>query len=487
MIVDKKSKVPIYKQIANYYREQILSGKLLNDFRLPSERVLAKELSISRDTVNKAYIILKDERLISSVKNQYFRIDYASNKKAAKKPHRQLYWDKMINERFQDPKPLFDKIIDDSLNEKYISFAAELYPRDNLPVDIIRKYLKTMSDELTQGEIGYVPTQGLLKLRENICVMLKERNIYVKPNEIQIFTEIVQTLNYLTKLLLNENDYVFIEEPFNKDIEMIMKDAGARIITMKTDEQGIITDYLEPMIIKYKPKMIYTIPTFNLPANTVLPLDRRYDLISISGKYGIPVIEDDTIYNIRYRGDKVPPLKAIDKYNSVIYLDSFSDTFAPGIGISYAIAPKSIINKFEYLFVRDCFQLDSISQLLVARYLEDTIEYNNCEKRIIESFKTKLDIFSSELLKNTNVQLEYQPPEGGLAIWCKLPKGVDSLKLYESCRKKGVLIMPGTVFFPQKKQLGSDYISLSFTFPTIHEIKRGVPILLDCIDELSKF
>lgn len=424
-----------------------------------------------------------EERYALPCQNKYYLVSYQSES-IHKTPEskRTISWECMLNHQFDQPDDLYDKIITKANTDNYISFGAEKPSPEAIPLDTIRKLINKASEEINIDILGSTPTQGLLSLRQSLCRLLKKRNIHVSPANIQIFSETTQTVRYLFQLFVAPGDSVLLEEPFYPDIKIMLRDVMANVVTIPTDENGIITDFLEDLILHHKPKMIYLIPTFNNPARTVLPLDRRYKVIELCTKYGIPLIEEDSIYDIRFRGEPIPPIKSLDKSSHVIYMDSFFFTLAPGIRISYAVASKPVIEKFKYLLVRDGLQIDTVSQLILSNYLDEGY-YDQVLEMIKCLYSKKQKAMEEELLKGLDIGISFVTPPGDVGFWIKLPDWADATHLLKKTTQQGVLFMPGSVFFPDKYNQGN-YIRMTYSYASIEEIRIGIPIILNCLREM---
>ncbi len=177
-------------------------------------------------------------------------------------------------------------------------------------------------------------------------------------------------MDYLAKILINPDDVIIVEEPVGPAVYQFFKYHGAKFITVPMDENGMITDYLEKLIPKYRPKLIYSFPTFHNPTGTVMSLARRYELLNYSYKYNIPIIEEDWLSDLRYEGPRIPPLKALDKNKHVIYLDSFALTIAPGMTVGYVVAPQQIIERFNSLTSFNLMYVNNFNQYLMSDFLQ---------------------------------------------------------------------------------------------------------------------
>lgn len=478
----KSGKTPAYLRIAAHYRDQILQRRLLHGFRLPSERALAAELSVSRDTVIRAFEVLKEEGYIVSREKKYYEVNHPDEGETAAEGNRSsLSWEYMVNEPYRHPLNLFDKIHAQSISGNYITLASEFASPEIYPVQTIAELMRQIAGRLTPELVGQAPNQGLLQLRQAICQMLKKRHIHANPSEIQIFSESTQAIVYFTKLYLSPGDTVLMEQPVYPDALSYFQEAEIQIVTVPSDEAGMRTDLLEAIVCKHRPKLMFLIPTFNNPTKTVLPLARRRQIMEVSGRYNIPIMEEDSMYATRFAGQPVPPLKALDKKGHVIYLDSFSDSCTPGMALSYAVAPKEVVARFQYLVARDGMRVDVISQLLLTEYMNQGYHDENITK-ISEIYRRKLQVLMDALDAGEGL-FSYRVPEGSVGLWCRIPPGIAQEELLRRTRKQGVLFMPGHLFF-YKAENEENYLRICFALASDEDIRFGVSVIISCMRQM---
>ena len=228
-------------------------------------------------------------------------------------------FDYLVRDEFLDINTLFSKLFVDSFKGDIISFAADVLSESQFPAKSLNEILLDLISKGKHDLYGYCDPQGLKTLRINICELLKLRDINTSPGCIQIVSETFQALDYIIKLFVSPGDTIIAEEPIISDTYNFFKLMGVNVVTVPVDRDGMIVDYVEPLILKYKPKFIYTIPTFHYPSTTVMSLERRYQLLEYAGRYSIPIVEEDCDWYMNFEGETPPSLKALDKQNNVIY------------------------------------------------------------------------------------------------------------------------------------------------------------------------
>jgi DNA-binding transcriptional MocR family regulator len=478
------SQTPIYLQIANQIKELVIKGELIDGCKLPSERALAKSAEVHRNTVIKAYNELKSEGLLIARQGLAYEISYKRNESEYLKSTGSIPWQSLMKDEFQELNESFDHLFSESYSKKFISFAGGIVPNDAKCKEDVREILSQIIALEKCGDqdvYSYSPYQGFLSFRQNISHLLNEKGIHAHPGEIQVLTEMNQALDYIIELFIKPGDCVLTEEPISPDVYRGLKLAGAKVVTVPIDENGIMVDSIEPLIQKHKPKFIYVSSGYQDPTGTIMSLDRKKLLLEISNKYRLPIVEDDSTSGICFDSDYVSSIKSLDKHNLVIYVYSFAVTFAPGIRLAFVVAPKQIIKRLSYLVSLHLISIDSLSQRLLSSFIEKGLYENNL-KLISEEYGNKMELMYKKLEKAKDLGVICEKPKGGIYLWCKLPNDMKIKTLEKKALKKGVVFIPGTLFYPYGNN-GESFIRLNFSYPSFEQIEEGMELLIEAMKE----
>lgn len=484
--INRNSDTPIYLQIKNQIRDMIISGELPAGFILPPERSLSEQLNVNRATVVKAYHELKSDNLAEAHVGRG-TIVAAKPLKGRFTNIRQfnpIPWYQFFNESLDSgDNHIISDIMDINCTKDIISFSGgfpspEFYPLGEFD-KIHQNLIRTCGKQL----LLHSPVEGLQSLREGISRLMKARNEDVSAKDVMIISGSQQGLDYIARVFINPGDAVIIEEPSFFGAIQIFRSAGAKIIGAPIDSQGIKTDILESLINRYKPKFIYTLPTFQNPSGIVMSLERRYELLNISYKYRIPIIEDDPYSDLRYEGKVVPSLKALDPYEHVIYLSTFSKVLSLGLRIGWVVAPQQVIRKFAYLKQMTDLHVNTPGQYMLSEFLSQGC-YEKHLSTVLREYSKKRDLMDEALKKYKIPGVLWEKPEGGYYIWCRLPEYVTNNRLVSKAAEKGAIYLPGEIFYPDGTQ-GENFMRLNFTFPDTYRIVEGVKRLMDTLAEIE--
>lgn len=486
--IDRNSKIALYIQIKNQIRNKIYSKKYIKNYPLLPERKLAKELGVDRSTVVKAYQELKSEGLIDSKIGKGTYVVYSDERAAKNKSDiftRPLFWDEIYNKgsrkNYDDS---ISRIMNTDTDKKIISFSGGI-PCDNIfPTEEFRNIIYSLLENKVGRMFSHSPVAGDKELRKEIKNLMIHRGIKVFANEIMITSGSQQGLDFLVRTFINDNDVILVEEPTFFGAIQLFKSLGATVIGVPVDENGICIDILEYLINKHNPKFIYTIPNFQNPTGIIMSLKRRCELLRISAKYSIPIIEDDPYGEIIYEGDKLPTLKSLDKDNYVIYLSTFSKVISLGLRVGWIIAPQGVINKLSLLKQLTDLHVNTLSQNVILEFLSKGYYEIHIEK-VKREYIAKRNLMVYSLNKNFQGDIKFSIPRGGFYIWCETLKNIDSSILLKKSIKNGVDFIPGKLFF-YRPDISNRFFRLNFTYPTREEIVKGTKILRDTFCELIR-
>lgn len=483
--IERDSKIPLYVQIKNQIRDMIYSKIIPKDYVLPSERELGKSLDVNRSTVVKSYEKLKEEGLISSQVGKGTYVIYSdediSNVKSNEFP-KSLFWDEIYSESSRNNyNTVINEIMNIYDNSKTISFAGGIPSPDLFPKEEFNKIQKDLLKSKVEEIFSHSPVTGHKGLKKEIKKLMLGREVRASIKEIMVTSGSQQGLDVIVRTFVNPNDIILVEEPTFFGAIELFKSLGAKVIGVPMDKCGIRIDILEYLIKKHKPKFIYVIPNFHNPTGITMSLERRYEIIKISGKYGIPIIEDDPYGELIYEGEALPPLKALDRFNYVLYLSSFSKVISLGLRVGWIVAPERVINKLSMFKQLTDLHVNTLSQNMICEFLREGY-YEKYLKKIRIEYALKRDLMIKELEKNFK-KIEIYKPQGGFYLWCRFEKIIDIKVLLKKSITNGVNFVSGN-FFTVKDNEETRFIRLNFTYPKKEEIIVGINRLRKSLDEM---
>ena len=430
--IDKFSKVPVYLQIADQIKSQIISGALPRGSALPSERALAQILDVHRNTVVKAYSELKSDAWIESRQGVGYIVAAANDENDAQderggegaQPGR-VNWVSEVAEKYLDMEKTFDDLFQRFTDESHYSLGSGVASREVYTSERVAGDIAALLTGSGPCQYFFSPYKGDKFLRQKLVAFLGTKGVKASSGEIQILSETNQALDFIVTLLVKPGDSVVMEEPVHPDMYRVMELAGAKILTVPVDENGMNCEVLESLLTQTRPRLIFVNSSYHDPTGNILSLERRKKIVELSNRYRVPIVEEDAASELVYDGDKLPPIKAFDTTGNVIYIYSFSLTFIPGLSLAFVTGNRDLIRALSYLVSVRLMASDWMTQKLLGMYLDDGIYYTSLLK-FRDVYRTNRDLVCQKLDELAPLGVSYTKPRGGVYVWCRLPDGVDS-------------------------------------------------------------
>lgn len=471
--LERDSGTPLFEQIAEAFRERILGGLLLEGTPLPPERDLAKRLGVNRSTVVRAYGELKADGFVEAKVGRGTVV--AAGGTGRDREFRRtepLEWDPLFRPETASCGDLFSEMISVSGREGVISFAPGFPDPDLLPVEEFMGLQRDLGVSGLRSQFLPSPVEGVAALREKVAELLADRGIDVPSREVMILSGSQQGLDFAARTFLSPGDTVLAEKSTFFGALEIFRAAGARVVGIPMDRDGMRTDLLEGAILRHNPRLIYTLPTFQNPTGITLSLERRRELLETAGRFGVPVLEDDPYGELRYEGAPIPPLKAMDRRGAVIYLSSFSKVLSLGFRVGWVSAPAPVIERFSRLKQMTDLHVNTPAQILLDRFLREG-HYGPHLERVREAYRRKRDRLAEALSRyRPRTGWDWDLPDGGYYLWCSLP-GLFPMRAFTArASENRVAFMPGQVFCADGTPR-QNRIRLNFTHVPEADIAEG--------------
>jgi len=380
----------------------------------------------------------------------------------------------LLSSHAADAKPL-------GMNKRGKYDFAVAYPDpETLPLDGLVEGLRKGLAEDGRDLALYAHPQGYTPLREFVAAKLqRDRNIQITADDIILGDGSGQPIHMIAETLLDPGDVVIVEDFVYSGTLNTLRRFGAELRGVVTDDEGMRTDSLEFVIQGAiadgkPPKFIYTVPTFQNPQGWTMSLERRKAMVALCQKYGVPILEDDCYVDLRFEGQDVTSLHALDDTGLVMYVASFSKIIAPGMRLGYLTAPKEILQRA--MGAKSGGSVNTFASFAVHRFAQDnlmshieTINDVQLEKR--DAMLAALDEHFSE------PGVSWSRPQGGIFIWLKLREGVDAAAIRDKILATDeVGYHPGSNFAADGVS-GKNCLRLCFGYNTPEEIGEGIAVL----------
>lgn len=357
--------------------------------------------------------------------------------------------------------------------------AAELFPGDELS-KIAGKILMTNPT----GALQYGTTDGVPAMKECALSRAKKVNSVKDTDRVIIMTGANQGIDLTAKALINKGDKIIVESPSFIGSLNAFRTYEAELVGVKVDSDGMNMEALEKALKNNSNvKMIYTIPTFQNPTGTTMPLEKRKRLIELANQYDVLVLEDNPYGDLRFRGEDVPTLKSLDTEERVIYAGSFSKILSPGMRLGYIIAAEEIVTKIEILKQVNDVHTPVLTQLMCVEFMKKYNIDTYIEKnRELYGKKCAVMLEAMEKYFPEN-KVKWTVPDGGIFLWCECPEIKDISPVVDKALEKKVAIVPGSNFAIDMTA-PSNMFRLNYSSATPEKIEEGIKRLGEALHEI---
>ncbi len=349
-----------------------------------------------------------------------------------------------------------------------IYFGDGAPANEAMPVERLRQASAHAWEE-APDILGYGESEGYQPLREYIADWMKPRGIEASPDQIMVTAGSTQGIEAVCRVMLDPGDTVIVENPTFLGALEIFHSYEVKVAGVEMDDHGMVMEDLQ-RVLEAEPeaKFIYTIPTFQNPTGTSLPIERRQQLLELAREHTVLVVEDDPYEALQYDGEVLPPLRALDE--NVVHLGTFSKTIAPAIRTGWAVAPQPLFGLM--LAARQLIDLhnDRVAMRTVYYTAEGFLREHLDSVRHI--YKDRRDAMLGALEEHLPAGCTWSRPNGGFFVWIELPEQIDVTTFDTIAADHGVIYFPGNWFMPEEPR--NNVIRLSFSTVPEDRIREGI-------------
>ena len=477
--IERDADQPLYQQLRDALEHQIATGALNPRLPLPSSRALARELGVSRNTVNTAYQELMAVGFIDAHPRRGFFVnaDLAVPTEEAPEPETgsTVDWSEHIRRRADIEMPEIAKVRDWARYPYPFvvgQVAAESFPR--------LAWSRALRQALDPPHVHYSLRDGVddddPMLVEALCKhVLPSRGIEVEPDQVLITLGSQQGLDLLAHTLLGAQRVVGVENPGYLDAWHIFARAGADLTPMRVDSGGLVPpEDLEGVDV------LYLTPSHHSPTNVTLSIGRRKTLLATAERARSLIIEDDYDSEFRYEGSPTPALKALPGSQRVIYLGTFSKFLAPGLRLGYMVAEPELIAELRSQRRYRVRHAAGHTQRAMALLIENG-RYQHTIRRRRTDLQRKWRTLRGALTDALAWPID--PPPGGVSIWLEGPPDLNAVELADRCLDAGVVIERGDIFFAEP-EVNRNHLRLGFAAIDLDAIEPGVERFARCLESM---
>jgi GntR family transcriptional regulator / MocR family aminotransferase len=473
--LDSRKTIPIYRQLYEWFQNAIVDGQLRPGQRVPSTRNLAAELSISRIPVSSAYEQLHAEGYLEAFVGSGTCVARSIPDDALKPAAGELRGTLRHTSKSRVPRRISRRVTSmllppQSWLDNLGPFRVSLPALEHFPIDawstLVHRHLRGQTLRL----MAYNDAMGYLPLREAIAAYLGAvRAVRCEPSQILVTTGSQQGLQLAAHVLLDSNDRVWIEEPGYHGARHALMMAGARLVPVPVDQEGL--DVEEGIRRAPKAHAVYITPSHQYPLGMTMSATRRMLLLNWASRSGAWVIEDDYDSEYRFAGRPIAALQSLDTGARVIYVGTFNKVMFPALRLGYVVVPKDLVPAFST--ARDA--TDVFSSTLYQAVMTDFIREGHFARHIRRMrilYRERRTALLEAIQKQLGEKLEVIGAEAGMHLVALLRPGASDVAVARKAAQMGVSAMPLSACYSKPPVRGG--LILGYGGTDSHQISDGI-------------
>jgi len=364
-----------------------------------------------------------------------------------------------------------------------VSLAGGMPYLAGLPLEEIGDMMRRLAVEQGEVALQYGSGQGWEPLREQITQVMALEGITAHPDDVVVTTGSQQALDLVATIFLDPGDVVVAEAPSYVGALGVFRAHEADVVHVSMDADGLVPAELDATLTRLaaegrRVKFLYTVPNFHNPGGVTLSRERRPQVVEICRRHHVLILEDNPYGLLGFNGETLPAMHSLNP-EGVIYLGSFSKTFAPGFRVGWATAPHAVREKLVLAAEAAILCPSHASQMAISSYL-DHHDWQGQIKKFREQYRERRDAMISSL-EEMMPSATWNVPEGGFYVWVRLPEGLNSKQMLPRAITARVAYVSGTAFYYDGQ--GAQYMRLSYCYPTPERIREGVRRLAGVVDQ----
>jgi GntR family transcriptional regulator / MocR family aminotransferase len=467
---------PLYEQLARALKRAILAGHFVAGRRLPATRTLAKTLGLSRNTVLGAYELLCAEELATAHGRSGTCVAPGARTTTAARHDRSVAAPSRYAGRIRKLPPI-------TLGSRQPVARYDLHYGEPLSdTRLFHSWRRKLAAAALQAGPRYPDPAGFPPLRRAICDhVARRRGIICTEEEILIVGGTQQAVTLAARVVLDEDDAVVVEDPYYQHLIQTLTAHGARVVSVATDENGLLTSELT----KQAARLICVTPSHQFPSGAVLSLDRRLELLRIASSEGSWILEDDYDSEFQYEGRRLPALRSLDLADRVIYVGSFSKALFPSLRLGYVVCPAGLRADLRAAKRLDDLGSPAIEQAALAAFIRSGQFAKHLRKSVAELHQRR-DTLLEGLRRHAGDRIEIHGAQSGVHVVVWFPRmtypALERLIQIAAGRGLGLYpIHPNYRTRPPRPGLLVGYAGL-----TPAALRAAAALLGDCLDVLEK-
>lgn len=441
--VDKNcgSRALLYEQVALEISGLIEQGTFKAGDRVPSIRQLSRRFEVSINTVMQAYTLLEDKRIIEARPQS----GYYVRSRVPEIGEPDLMHSSAIKPATVTISDLCQQVMRNMMKPELLPLGSAIPNVQHLPIDKLSRIMASEMRRYREQSVSYQMPPGYERLRVQIARRALEAGISAGPGEVLVTSGCVEAVMLALRAICKTGDTIAVESPFYFNFLQMIAELGLKALEIpSTPREGISIEALRYAIEQNKISACLVITNFGNPLGSLMPDERKRELVDLLVSKGIPLIEDDIYGDLVFANDRPSTAKSFDRSGLVIYCSSFSKTIAPGYRVGWAIAGRYQA-EMERLKMIMNIATSSPSQLVLAEFLA-TGGYDHHLRTIRRIHARNISQMADAVVRYFPAGTCMTRPLGGFILWVEMPDGTDAIQLYLRALEQGISIVPGPLF-----------------------------------------
>ena len=484
LAVERHTSTPIYRQLYDGFRTAIIDGRLRPGQRVPSTRSLALELEISRIPVVNAYEQLRTEGYLEAAVGAGTRVAqaifdeplFSSTAAGSRRPSKGT---KELTPRAQsrrakellrvgDPQPWLPR---------QGAFRMNLPALDQFPCDVWGKLVSRHSRGMPRSIMAYGDAMGHLPLREAIADYLGTvRAVRCDASQIVVTTGSQQGLQLAAQVLLDDGEEICVEEPGYPGARLAFSAAGARVIPIPVDEEGLSVEDLAR--IAPRARVVYITPSHQYPLGMVMSAGRRMRLLNWAATSGAWIVEDDYDSEYKFGSYPIGSLQGMDGDSRVIYVGTFSKVMFPALRLGYVVVPQDLVTSFAAVLDAAGIFSSPLYQTVLTEFIQEGHLARHIRRMRVLYMERRKTLVAA-LRAQFADRLEILGADAGMHVVALLPRGVDDVAVSRRAASQGIAALSLSTCYVTPPDRGG--VVLGYGGATLHQIRAGVRRLRACV------
>ncbi|MGE8658479.1 MAG: PLP-dependent aminotransferase family protein [Achromobacter sp.] len=431
----------LYEKLANEIAKSIRDGVLRVGDKLPSVREACASRAVSPSTVFQAYYLLEARGLIRARPRSGY---YVTARDDSLPPEPDTSCPDGESTELAISERIFD-ILDSARNRDVTPLGSAfpsplLFPLPRL-AQAMAAHLKRQDPLDTMEDLS----PGNPGLRRQIALRYLIAGINVPANDIVVTNGALEALNLCLQAVAQPGDTVIVEAPTFYGALQALERQGLKALEVPTHPRtGVDLGAMETAIQRHRPKACWLMTQFQNPLGSLMPEEKKRQLVELLARHEIPLIEDDVYGELYFGAARPVPAKAFDKHGLVLHCSSFSKCLAPGYRIGWASAGR-YTQRVQRLKLSSTLSASSPAQGALAEYLEQG-GYDRHLRRLRETLQAQQELMANAIAREFPAGTRVTRPRGGFFLWLEMPAAVDALALHRQALARGISVAPGPIF-----------------------------------------